>query len=106
MQLTEHTKMKPKNMICLWFDKDAHEAARFYASIFPESEINAVHKAPADYPSGKKGDVLTVDFTVLGIPCLGLNGGPTFRHSEAFSFQIATETQEETDRYCTALVRE
>ena len=96
---TEHTNMKPKNTICLWFDKDAHEAARFYAATFPDSKVTAVHNAPSDYPSGKEGDVLTVEFTVLGIPCLGLNGGPAFRHSEAFSFQIATETQEETDRY-------
>src|SRR3954470_10024991 len=95
----EHTNMKPKNTICLWFDKDAHEAARFYAATFPDSEVTAVHQAPADYPGGKKGDVLTVEFTVLGIPCLGLNGGPAFRHSEAFSFQIATDNQEETDRY-------
>ena len=77
--------MKPKNTICLWFDKDAHEAARFYAATFPDSEVTAVHKAPSDYPGGKKGDELTVEFTVLGIPCLGLNGGPTFKHSEAFS---------------------
>ena len=96
--------MKPKNTICLWFDKDAHEAARFYAATFPDSEVTAVHKAPGDYPGGKEGDVLTVEFTVLGIPCLGLNGGPTFRHSEAFSFQIATDNQEETDRYWNAIV--
>jgi predicted 3-demethylubiquinone-9 3-methyltransferase (glyoxalase superfamily) len=96
--------MKPKNTICLWFDKDALDAARFYAATFPDSEVTAVHNAPADYPSGKKGDVLTVEFTVLGIPCLGLNGGPVFRHSEAFSFQIATDTQEETDRYWNAIV--
>jgi predicted 3-demethylubiquinone-9 3-methyltransferase (glyoxalase superfamily) len=89
--------MKPKNTICLWFDKDAHEAARFYAVTFPDSKVTAVHEAPGDYPGGKKGDVLTVEFTVLGIPCLGLNGGPAFRHTEAFSFQIATENQEETD---------
>ena len=94
----EHRNMKSKNTICLWFDKDAHEAARFYAATFPDSEVTAVHKAPADYPSGKKGDVLTVNFTVVGIPCLGLNGGPTFKHTEAFSFQIATENQQETDR--------
>ena len=100
----EHTNMKPKNTICLWFDKDAHEAARFYAATFPDSEVTAVHKAPSDYPSGKKGDVLTVEFTVLGIPCLGLNGGPDFKHSEAFSFQIATDNQEETDRYWNAIV--
>ena len=96
--------MKPKNTICLWFDKDALEAARFYAATFPDSKVTAVHEAPGDYPGGKKGDVLTVDFTVVGIPCLGLNGGPTFRHSEAFSFQIATDTQEETDRYWNAIV--
>jgi predicted 3-demethylubiquinone-9 3-methyltransferase (glyoxalase superfamily) len=89
----------PKNTICLWFDKDAEEAARFYAATFPDSEMTAVHKAPSDYPSGKEGDVLTVEFTVLGIPCLGLNGGPDFPHSEAFSFQVATDSQEETDRY-------
>jgi predicted 3-demethylubiquinone-9 3-methyltransferase (glyoxalase superfamily) len=83
--------MKPKNTICLWFDKDAHDAARFYAATFPDSKVTAVHKAPSDYPGGKEGDVLMVEFTVLGIPCLGLNGGPTFKHSEAFSFQIATE---------------
>src|SRR5256886_1687256 len=91
--------MKPKNTICLWFDKDAHEAARFYAATFPDSRVTAVHKAPSDYPGGKQGDVLTVEFTVLGLPCLGLNGGPTFKHSEAFSFQVATDTQEERDRY-------
>ena len=94
----------PKNTICLWFDKDAEEAARFYAATFPNSEVTAVHKAPSDYPSGKEGDVLTVEFTVLGIPCLGLNGGPDFPHSEAFSFQVATDTQEETDRYWNAIV--
>src|SRR5881398_1954422 len=96
--------MKPKNTICLWFDKDAVEAARFYAATFPDSKVTAVHEAPSDYPGGKKGDVLTVEFTVLGIPCLGLNGGPAFRHTEAFSFQIATENQEETDRYWNAIV--
>src|SRR5258705_3570507 len=100
----EHTNMKPKNTICLWFDKDAQAAARFYAATFPNSEVTAVHEAPGDYPSGKKGDVLTVEFTVLGIPCLGLNGGPAFRHTEAFSFQIATDNQEETDRYWNAIV--
>jgi len=100
----EHTTMKPKNTICLWFDKDAHEAARFYAATFPDSEVTAVHMAPGDYPGGKEGDVLTVEFTVLGIPCLGLNGGQAFRHSEAFSFQIATENQEETDCYWNAIV--
>lgn len=94
----------PANSICLWFDKDAEEAARFYASVFPDSEVTAVHRAPGDYPSGREGDVLVVNFTVLGIPCLGLNGGPQFSQSEAFSFQIATDTQEETDRYWDAIV--
>src|SRR5215217_4701821 len=98
------TEMKPKNTICLWFDKDAHEAARFYAATFPNRKVTAVYKAPSDYPSGKEGDVLMVEFTVLGIPCLGLNGGPDVRHSEAFSFQIATDNQEETDRYWNAIV--
>ena len=96
--------MKPKNTICLWFDKDAEGAARFYAATFPNSQVTAVHKAPSDYPSGKAGDVLTVEFTVVGIPCLGLNGGPAFKHSEAFSFQIATVDQAETDRYWNAIV--
>jgi len=85
------TNMKAKNTICLWFDKDAQEAARFYAATFPNSEVGAVHKAPGDFPGGEEGDVLTVEFTVLGIPCLGLNGGPQFKHNEAFSFQIATD---------------
>ena len=93
-----------KNTICLWFDKDAEAAANFYASVFPDSRVDAVFRAPADYPSGKKGDVLTVQFTVLGIPCIGLNGGPVFPQSEAFSFQIATDDQEETDRYWNAIV--
>ena len=96
--------MKAKNTICLWFDKDAPDAARFYAATFPNSEVTAVHKAPGDYPSGTQGDVLTVEFTVLGIPCLGINGGPQFKHSEAFSFQVATDNQEETDRYWNAIV--
>src|SRR6186713_621200 len=96
--------MKPKNTICLWFDKDAHEAARFYAATFPDSKVIAVHKAPGDYPGGKAGDELTVEFSVMGIPCLGLNGGPVFRHSEAFSFQVITEDQAETDRYWNAIV--
>ena len=96
--------MKPKNTICLWFDKDAHEAARFYSATFPDSKVTAVHQAPGDYPGGKKGDVLTVEFTVLGIPCLGLNGGPAFKHSEAFSFQVITDDQSETDRYWHAIV--
>ena len=93
-----------KNTICLWYDHDAEEAARFYAATFPDSRVNAVHKAPADYPDGKAGDTLTVDFTVAGIPCVGLNGGPVFKHNEAFSFQIATEDQKETDRYWNAIV--
>ena len=93
-----------KNTICLWYDKDAEAAARFYAATFPNSPVGAVQRAPSDFPSGKKGDVLTVEFTVLGIPCIGLNGGPAFRQSEAFSFQIATEDQEETDRYWNAIV--
>ena len=96
--------MTPKNTICLWYDKDGLDAARFYAATFPDSKVTAVHKAPSDYPGGKKGDVLTVDFTVLGIPCLGLNGGSTFKHTEAFSFQVATEDQAETDRYWNAIV--
>ena len=95
---------KAKNTICLWFNKDALDAARFYAATFPNSEVTAVHKSPSDYPGGKKDEVLTVEFTVLGIPCLGLNGGPAFRHCEAFSFQIATDDQEETDRYWNAIV--
>ena len=94
----------PKNTICLWYDRDAEAAARFYAATFPDSEVRAVHRAPADYPSGKKGDVLTVEFTVIGIPCIGLNGGPAFRHTEAFSFQVATADQAETDRYWNAIV--
>ena len=94
-----------KNTICLWYDDDAEDAARFYAKTFPESSVGAVHRAPGDYPSGKEGDVLTVEFTVLGIACLGLNGGPTFKHNEAFSFQVATENQVGTDRYWNAIVR-
>ncbi|WP_207540947.1 VOC family protein [Sabulicella rubraurantiaca] len=94
----------PKNTICLWYDKDAEAAARFYAETFPGSNVKAVHRAPSDYPWGKAGDVLTVEFTVAGIPCLGLNGGPAFRHNEAFSFQISTEDQGETDRYWNAIV--
>lgn len=90
--------------LCLWYDKDAEEAAAFYAATFPESRVGAVHRAPGDNPSGREGDVLTVDFTVLGIPCVGLNGGPAFPHSEAFSFQVHTGTQEETDRYWNAIV--
>lgn len=94
----------PKNTICLWFDRDAEAAARFYAATFPDSTVTAVRHAPGDYPMGKAGDVLTVEFTVLGIPCLGINGGPSFPQSEAFSFQVATDTQEETDRYWDAIV--
>ncbi|WP_428821147.1 VOC family protein [Microbulbifer sp. MCCC 1A16149] len=93
-----------KNTICLWFDGCAEEAARFYADVFPDSSVDAVNLAPGDFPSGKKGDVLTVEFTVRGIPCLGLNGGPAFKHDEAFSFQVATADQEETDRYWNAIV--
>lgn len=93
-----------RNTVCLWYDTDAEEAARFYASTFPDSSVNAVLRAPADYPSGKQGDVLTVDFTVLGVRCLGINGGPAFRHSEAFSFQVATRDQAETDRFWNAIV--
>jgi predicted 3-demethylubiquinone-9 3-methyltransferase (glyoxalase superfamily) len=93
-----------KNTICLWFDKDAEAAANFYAATFPDSVVNAVHRAPGDYPGGTKGQVLTVEFTVCGIPCLGLNGGPVFPHSQAFSFQIATEDQAETDRYWNAII--
>ena len=93
-----------KNTICLWYNSDAEEAARFYAATFPDSSVRAVHRAPGDFPGGKKGQVLTVEFTVLGIPCLGLNGGPAFQHTEAFSFQVATADQAETDRYWNAIV--
>ncbi len=93
-----------KNVICLWYDGAAEEAANFYAQTFPNSKVTRVNLAPADYPDGKEGDVLTVDFTVLGIPCIGLNGGPVFKHSEAFSFQIMTENQAETDLYWNAIV--
>ena len=93
-----------RNTICIWYDEDAEAAARFYAKVFPDSAVHAVHRAPADFPSGKEGDVLVVHFTVLGIPCMGLNGGPAFPQSEAFSFQIATEDQEETDRYWNAII--
>lgn len=93
-----------KNTVCLWFDKEAEEAANFHASVFPDSRVDAVCRAPGDYPAGKKGEVLTVHFTIAGIPCIGLNGGPAFPPNEAFSFQIATEDQEETDRYRKALV--
>jgi predicted 3-demethylubiquinone-9 3-methyltransferase (glyoxalase superfamily) len=92
------------NTICLWFDRDAEAAAQFYAATFPDSKVTAVHRAPGDYPSGKAGDVLTVEFAVCGVSCIGLNGGPAFKHSEAFSFQIGTDSQEETDRYWNAIV--
>src|SRR5213082_1422973 len=94
----------PKNVICLWYDGTAEDAAKFYAQVFPDSAVTAIHHAPSDYPDGKQGQVLTVEFTVLGVPCLGLNGGPAFKHSEAFSFQIVTEDQAETDRYWNAIV--
>lgn len=96
--------MNSKNTICLWYDGTALEAATFYAATFPDSKVNAVHRAPGDYPAGKQGDVLTVEFTVMGIPCLGLNGGSAFKHTEAFSFQVATEDQTETDRLWNAIV--
>ena len=96
--------MAPKNTICIWYDGGALDAARFYATVFPDSKVSAVHRAPGDYPSGKAGDVLTVEFTVLGTPCLGLNGGPMFKHTEAFSFQVSTADQAETDRYWNAIV--
>lgn len=94
----------PKNTICLWYDGGAEDAARFYAETFPDSAVSAVRRAPGDYPDGEAGDVLTVEFTVCGIPCIGLNGGPQFTHSEAFSFQIATDDQDETDRLWNAIV--
>ena len=96
--------MIPKNTLCLWYDRDALEAATFYAATFPDSTVGAIHRAPGEFPSGEEGDVLTVDFTVFGMPCMGLNGGPAFKHSEAFSFQVATDDQEETDRYWNAIV--
>lgn len=96
--------MVSKNTICLWYDGTAQEAAEFYARTFPDSAVHAIHHAPGDFPSGQQGQVLTVEFSVLGIPCLGLNGGPAFRHSEAFSFQVATDDQAETDRLWHAIV--
>ena len=96
--------MPSKNTICLWYERDSEAAARFYAKTFPDSAVGEVTRAPGDFPSGKQGDVLTVEFTVLGIPCLGLNGGPHFRQTEAFSFQVATDDQAETDRYWDAIV--
>ena len=98
------TKRPAKNTVCLWYNHDAEEAARFYAKTFPDSSVGAVHRARGDFPSGKKGDVLFVEFTVMGIPCIGLNGGPEFTHNESFSFQVATDDQEETDRYWNAIV--
>ncbi len=96
--------MPAKNTVCLWFDGGAEDAARFYAETFPDSSVGTVSRAPGDFPSGKRGDVLTVEFIVMGIPCMGLNGGPEFKHNEAFSFQVATTTQSETDRYWNAIV--
>lgn len=96
--------MPAKNTVCLWFNGTALDAAQFYAQTFPDSAVTAVHRAPGDYPSGKQGDVLTVEFTVAGIACLGLNGGPAFSHTEAFSFQVSTEDQAETDRLWQAIV--
>src|SRR3989344_9221079 len=95
---------QPKNTICLWYEKDAKAAAEFYATTFPDSKVVAVFHAPSDFPGGKKCDVLAVEFIVCGIPCVGLNGGPTFKQSEAFSFQISTEDQAETDKYWNAIV--
>jgi len=96
--------MTPKNTICLWYDGTALEAATFYARTFPDSKVGAIMHAPGDYPDGKQGDILTVEFTVAGIPCMGLNGGPMFKHTESFSFVIATEDQAETDRLWNAVV--
>ena len=93
-----------KNLVCLWYDKDAEEAANFYAATFPDTRVGEIAKAPSDFPSGKAGDVITVEFAVLGIPCIGLNGGPAFKHNEAFSFQVMTEDQTETDKYWSAIV--
>ncbi len=96
--------MTNKNTICLWYDGGALDAARFYAQTFPDSTVGTVHRAPGDYPNGKQGDVLTVEFTVMGLPCIGLNGGPHFKHNESFSFQVATDNQAETDRLWNAVV--
>ena len=94
----------PKTTLCLWYDHSAEDAAHFYARTFPGSSVGAVRRAPGDYPNGKQGDALVVEVTLLGMPCIGLNGGPAFKHSEAFSFQVATDSQEETDRYWNAIV--
>jgi len=96
--------MTRKNTLCLWYDGAALEAAEFYARTFPDSAVGTVHRAPGDYPAGKEGDVLMVEFTVMGIPCIGLNGGPGVTHNEAFSFQVVTEDQAETDRLWNAIV--
>jgi predicted 3-demethylubiquinone-9 3-methyltransferase (glyoxalase superfamily)/uncharacterized protein YbaA (DUF1428 family) len=102
--VSEQSAKPARNTVCLWFDGDAVEAAQFYARTFPDSAVGAIHRAPADFPSGKQGDVLTVEFSVMGVPCLGLNGGPAFKHSEAFSFQVATDDQAETDRLWNAII--
>lgn len=96
--------MVAKNTVCLWYDDDAEDAARFYAATFADSRVVAVRRAPGDYPGGREGQVLVVEFSVMGIPCIGLNGGPAFRPTEAFSFQVATEDQAETDRLWDAIV--
>ena len=96
--------MTARNTICLWYDRDAEAAARFYAKTFPDTTVGKVIHAPGDFPDGKAGDPLVVEFTVMGIPCVGLNGGPQFKQTEAFSFQVATEDQAETDRYWNAIV--
>jgi predicted 3-demethylubiquinone-9 3-methyltransferase (glyoxalase superfamily) len=100
----QETPMVSKNTVCLWYDGTAVEAAQFYAATFPDSTVGTIHRAPGDFPSGQQGDVLVVEFTVMGIPCIGLNGGPMFKHSEAFSFQVATDDQAETDRLWNAIV--
>ena len=96
--------MAPKNTLCIWYDGTALEAAQFYAQTFPDTAVGTIFRAPGDYPAGKEGDVLTVAFTIMGIPCIGLNGGPEFKHSEAFSFQVATDDQAETDRLWNAII--
>jgi len=96
--------LAPKNTLCIWYDGTALEAAQFYAQTFPDSAVGTIFRAPGDYPAGKEGDVLTVAFTIMGIPCIGLNGGPEFKHSEAFSFQVATDDQAETDRLWNAII--